>query len=333
MKTPAPSSGPRFLSCDWGTSAFRLRLVEVATRRVIAASRGDQGIAATFADWKAAGDKGGDRGSHFTRVITHHLQRVAEEAGSSVDGLPLVISGMASSSMGLRELPYRELPVATDGSDLTVERISAHDELPHPVLLISGVRTRDDVMRGEETQLIGSCAVGASLPLGTEVRRLLVFPGTHSKHVELSGAQAVSFRTYMTGEVFALLSSQSVLAHSVAGGAAPGGEDVESFAAGVRAGAADNLLHAAFRVRTRALLDHVGAAANYHYLSGLLIGAELRDIAGRNIAITLVASGPLGSAYHRALQVLGVRSPVTVHDADDCLIAGQWTVATRLGLL
>ena len=68
MNAPTPDTGTRFLSCDWGTSVFRLRLVEVATRRVIAASRGDQGIAATFAGWKAAGEKAGDRASHFARV-------------------------------------------------------------------------------------------------------------------------------------------------------------------------------------------------------------------------------------------------------------------------
>lgn len=333
MNARAPGSGPRFLSCDWGTSAFRLRLVEVATRRVIAASRGDQGVAATFAGWKAAGEKAGDRERHFARVIAHHLPRIEEETGSPVHGLPLVISGMASSSMGLRELPYRELPLATDGSDLTVERIPAREGFPYPIVLISGARTRDDVMRGEETQLIGSCALGALSPLGSEVRRLLVLPGTHSKHVEVSGTKAVSFRTYMTGEVFALLSSQSVLTHSLAGGSAPREEDPDSFAAGVRAAAAGNLLNAAFRVRTRALLDNVGPTANYHYLSGLLVGAELRDLAGQDVPVTLVASGPLGKAYQRALQVLGVRSPVTVQDADDCLIAGQVTIATRLGLL
>ena len=223
--------------------------------------------------------------------------------------------------------------MATDDSDLTVERLPARDDFPCPIALISGVRTLDDVMRGEETQLIGSCALEASSRSGSEVRRWVVLPGTHSKHVTVSGARAVSFRTYMTGEVFALLSRQSVLAHSLAGGSAPGDDDPDSFAAGVRAGAAGNLLHAAFRVRTRALLEDVGPAANYHYLSGLLIGAELRDLAGEEVAVTLVASGPLGKAYQRALQVLGVRSPVTVQDADDCLIAGQVTIATRLGLL
>jgi hypothetical protein len=69
-------------------------------------------------------------------------------------------TGMVSSSMGMRELPYRELPLAIDGSALSVERVAARDDFPHALVLVSGVRSHDDVMRGEETQLIGACALG-----------------------------------------------------------------------------------------------------------------------------------------------------------------------------
>ncbi len=324
----------RFLSCDWGTSAFRLRLVEEETRRILAASRGEQGIAATFAAWKAAGGKPEDRWSHFSRVIEHHLARMADETAASLADIPLVISGMASSSIGMRELPYGDLPLAIDGSGLAVERVAAREDFPHPVVLISGVRSRDDVMRGEETQFIGACALGAAHDAAPERSRWFVFPGTHSKHVEVRGAHAVGFRTYMTGEFFDLLSGKSVLANSVAAGSdlrRP--ENLTGFATGVRAGAAGNLLHAAFRVRTRALLENATATENYHYLSGLLIGAELRDLAAPDAPITLVGAGPLLAACQHALHVLGTRAPLAALDADDCLIAGQLTIATRLGLL
>ena len=334
MSAPASASAPRFLSCDWGTSAFRLRLVEVATRRVLAESRGEQGIAATFAAWQAAGAHPAERWGHFARGIAPHLARIADETGAALAGVPLVISGMASSSMGMRELPYRALPLAIDGSGLSVERVAARDDFPHALVLVSGVRSHDDVMRGEETQLIGACALGDAHHAAPARPRVFVFPGTHSKHVEVRGAHAVAFRTYMTGEFFALLSTQSVLANSVASGSnLSDPEHLASFDQGVRAGAADNLLHAAFRVRTRALLENTAPTENYHYLSGLLIGAELRELAAPDAAVTLVGADPLRAAYQRAFHVLGARSPLAVHDADDCLVAGQLMIATRLGLL
>ena len=334
MNAPASASARRFLSCDWGTSVFRLRLVEGESRRVIAASRGEQGIAATFAAWKTAGGKSEDRWSYFSRILAHHLARISEETGAALAGLPLVISGMASSSMGMRELPYARLPLAIDGSGLSVERVAAREDFAHPVVIISGVRSSDDVIRGEETQLIGACTLGAAQPAAPEGIRVFIFPGTHSKHVEVRDAHAVAFRTYMTGEFFELLSAKSVLANSVKPGAELGTpENLAGFAAGVQAGAAGNVLNAAFHVRSRALLENSAATENYHFLSGVLIGAELRELAAADATLTLVGAGPLLAAYQHAFHVLGSRAPLPALDADDCLIAGQLTIATRLGLL
>jgi 2-dehydro-3-deoxygalactonokinase len=334
MSASAATATHPFLSCDWGTSAFRLRLVDAKTRRVIAESRGPEGIAATFAEWNTAGAKAEDRWGHFSRVIARHLARVREKSGTSLAGIPLVISGMASSSIGMRELPYREMPFTTDGSDLRVERIAARADFPHPLLIISGARCSDDVMRGEETQLVGACANDAASGHATATTRLYLLPGTHSKHVEVRAAHAVTFRTYMTGEFFDLLSRKSVLASSVgAESALVAGETLRAFEAGVEAGVAENLLHACFRVRTRALLDRAAPAENFHYLSGLLLGAEVREIAAQDGAITLVGGGPLLAAYQHAFRTLRSRVALTVQDVDDCLIAGQLTIATRVGLL
>lgn len=74
-------------------------------------------------------------------------------------------------------------------------------------------------------------------------------------------------------------------------------------------------------------------AENYHYLSGLLIGAEMGDLAAEDAAITLVGTDPLRAAYHHAFRILGTRASLAVLDADDCLIAGQLVIAMRLGLL
>ena len=78
MTAPAAASAPCFLSCDWGTSVLRLRLVDGPTRRVLAVSRGDQGIAATFAAWQAAGARPEARGSFFSRILAEHLTRIGD---------------------------------------------------------------------------------------------------------------------------------------------------------------------------------------------------------------------------------------------------------------
>jgi 2-dehydro-3-deoxygalactonokinase len=209
--------------------------------------------------------------------------------------------------------------------------VDASSDFPHPIVLVSGVRSDNDILRGEETQLIGARDV--STAAGSTAERTFVFPGTHSKHIQVRGSQAVGFQTYMTGEFFALLSRQSVLAHSVAPNedlASP--ENLDAFELGVRSGAKQNLLHACFGVRTRAVLSNVPPAENLHYLSGLLIGAELREVA-RGVPLTLVGSGPLLTAYRQAFRILANSSDVNVRDADECLIAGQLAIATRAGIL
>src|SRR5450432_1404958 len=125
---------------------------------------------------------------------------------------------MASSTLGMVELPYKELPFLADGSDLRVETIYANGLFHHDVLLISGARTGDDVMRGEETQLVG-CALGAGYATQAG-EQVFIFPGTHSKHVVVREGRVIAFKTYMTGEFFELLSKKSILAGDVEAGEA-----------------------------------------------------------------------------------------------------------------
>src|SRR5690606_37345331 len=124
------------------------------------------------------------------------------------------IFGMPASSVGLIELPYALLPFSLDGDGLIMERLQI-DSLSNPVLLISGARTDVDVMRGEETKVLGASAYLN----GANRSSLLILPGTHSKHVTVSSRRVMDIRTYMTGELFGLLSRQSLLATSVAASA------------------------------------------------------------------------------------------------------------------
>src|SRR5258708_5697166 len=117
MSLPISEPASCFLSCDWGTSTFRLRLVDAATLEIAAESKGDDGIGATFAAWKAAGADEAKKWDWFRAVVSHHLATLGRTSGLALSGVPLLLSGMASATIGWRELPYRPLPFATDGSD------------------------------------------------------------------------------------------------------------------------------------------------------------------------------------------------------------------------
>lgn len=324
---PAPSC---FLSCDWGTTAFRLRLVEIPGLKILAESRDSQGISSTYSAWQAAGSNESARWDFFLGVISLHLLEIEKQAGRPVENIPLILSGMASSTIGCRELPYKEMPFAIDGSELQVETVAAHPGFPHEIALISGARTHRDIMRGEETQLVGALAGVAR----TKAIRTVILPGTHSKHIKVENGQATDLRTYMTGEFFDLLSKKSVLSASVeTNGDLDDAQNATAFDAGVRAGAGGNLLNRAFGVRVRGVLEKTSKSANYHYLSGMLIGSELGSIPGTTDSLTLIAGGALADCYRRAFGILQPAAVIDTIDVNTALLKGQWGVASNLGLL
>ena len=308
-----------FISCDWGTSAFRLRLVDAETKTVLAEVKTNEGIASTYAAWKESGEN--DRVCFYTKIITEGINELEQKCNSILGDTTLVLSGMVSSSIGMIDLPYIELPFRTDGSDLSTQTVFS-SEYTNKMIIISGVKTKEDVMRGEETKLIG-CKM-----TDKKEEQLFIMPGTHCKHIVVQDGGATHFKTYMTGEMFNLLQTKSILAASVEETHfSLSKESTESFAKGVTEGAWGNLLNLIFHVRTNKLFDYYTAKENYNYLSGLLIGNELKDIVEKHYAyITLVATQPLASNYLQALQVLGLADNVYKVDADEALIAGQCKV-------
>ncbi len=297
------------ISCDWGTSSCRVRVVDAAGR-VLASTGGSQGIAATFADWQRSGLPESARMGFYQAV----LQKAIGSLGVDVQGVPVILSGMASSSIGMMELPYHPLPFLVSGEDLRPAVVAAGSEFPHVLLLVPGIRSADDVMRGEETQLIGCGAASG----------VFLFPGTHSKHIVVRDGRAVEFSTFMTGEFFGLLSRQSILAASVDEGV---GAD-EAFLAGVDAAKGSGLLHSAFAVRTNQLFGRYAKTDNYQYLSGLVIGEELKGLDRQ--PVTLVAVPPLREAYALALRELGFTDVAHV-DAGEALVKGQRQVYRYFG--
>ncbi|HEV7332351.1 MAG TPA: 2-dehydro-3-deoxygalactonokinase [Flavisolibacter sp.] len=316
----------RFLSCDWGTSAFRLRLVETPGVRVIAEEATQQGIAAMYARWIESGE---ERFPFYRFYIKGMITALEKKVNVSLEGLPLIMSGMVTSTMGMLELPYKKLPFSIRGNDLVVKKIDACAEFNHELILISGARTDNDVIRGEETQLIG-CVQAA-----VDEKELLIIPGTHSKHIVVEGEQVVSFKTYMTGEFFDLLSHQSILSSSVEDGE---GLQVQanknSFDQGLLIGVRENLLHSSFLVRTNYILHARAKQENSHYLSGLLIGTELKEvITSRYKTITVVGDVLLADLYCLAIQRLfPAENGVSLkrENADTAIINGQWKVWSEI---
>lgn len=179
-----------------------------------------------------------------------------------------LISGMAGSRQGWAEAPYAACPAGPVELARHLHWIE-RDRIAIVPGLSDSQRDVPDVMRGEEVQIFGAMRL-AGLGDG-----LFVLPGTHSKWADVRGGKVMGFRTYMTGEVYGLFSQHSILARTLDANAPL---DEAAFRQGVaRADAGEGLLHSAFGVRALGLFDRLPPAQSASYLSGLLIGEELRQ--------------------------------------------------------
>lgn len=313
----------QFLSCDWGTSSFRLKLIDARTLETLAEVHHDNGIATTNAKWQnSARDE--NRFSFFASVIASGIGVLEGKKQVPLSGVPVILSGMASSTLGMIQLPYKQMPFNIDGSDLIVEHVEASNEFNHDVFIISGVCSNDDVMRGEETQLVGAVEGDSN------AETVYIFPGTHSKQIAVKDGIAHDFRTYMTGEIFSLLSKHSTLRESLADATQGITSSYNTdFISGVRDSANSNLLNQLFHVRSRFLLDKCGPAQNKSYLSGLLIGNEVHELSRREMEKVVIVSSAMGHHYKQAMQVLNIAAPVSLVSDSDVAIRGQFRIVSH----
>lgn len=271
---------PDLIAVDWGTSSLRgARLDEAG--RVLEEKSAPLGILSV-----PAGD--------FAGVFASLFSDWMEPAGSVC-----LISGMAGSRQGWVEAPYVACPAGPQELKRHLHWIE-----PARIALVPGLSIEQgevpDVMRGEEVQIFGAMRL-AGLTDG-----LFVLPGTHSKWATVREGRVAGFRTCMTGEFYGLLSQHSILARTLQ---ANSPLDEAMFRRGVmRAGEGNGLLHDAFGVRALALFDRLSPAQSASYLSGLLIGEELRTqeltVSREVIAIGAPA---LTARYALALGEKGVR--------------------------
>lgn len=296
---------PDWIAVDWGTSNLRVWAM------------GAEGVIATAASESGMGRLSRDQ---FEPVL---LELIRPWLHHGV--VPVIICGMAGSRQGWFEAPYRGVPcIPLDHAGLV--RVPAEDARI-AVYLAPGLMQMKpaDVMRGEETQIAGALALHPAFD------GVMCLPGTHSKWAQISAGEVVSFQTYMTGELFELLSAQSVLRHGMAGK----GWEGDAFDAGVSDALSrpDRIGAQLFTLRAEGLLADLSPAAARARLSGLLIGVELAAAKPYWLgqSVTLIGAEALCQNYARALAVQGVTARLL--PATECTLAGLASLARQLEII
>jgi len=270
------------IAVDWGTSNFRaFRLDEAGTivdRRSfptgilrVPAGGFAETLVAQVGEWISAGER---------RIL---------------------LCGMVGSRQGWVEAGYVACPVGIDDLASRVTRVPFAEA---EVILIPGVSGEDvhsvpEVMRGEETEVMGMVAVHGK-------ESLVCLPGTHSKWVHLRGHVLVNFSTCMTGDVFDALQQFTILAHTIEQDSGKLNDDNRDFLRGVaRSRDSGGLLHHLFGVRTLTLTGDLKQEASASYLSGLLIGHEVRSMISPGAHVHLVGAISLCRLYAQAIVACG----------------------------
>jgi 2-dehydro-3-deoxygalactonokinase len=275
----------RLVGIDWGTSNRRAYLVD-AGGHCLATHEDDQGMLAA-------------RG-RFAESLADLLATLHATAGVGPQ-VPVVMSGMVGSAQGWREVAYLDITAPLGDLPDHLVRIEGHG-LGRDCFIVPGYCQRAggiDVMRGEETQLLGALALGYR-------DGWVVLPGTHSKWVHLRDGAIERISTYMTGELFATLAAHGTLAALMLDDG-----DESAFDAGLdEARKRSPLTNSLFRARARVVAGAMPAAQTRGFVSGLLIGTEfvaaLDAADGAPAAIALVCSDALRPRYARAAAAFGV---------------------------
>lgn len=283
-----------FLAIDWGTTNRRTYAIDV-NGRVLATERDDQGVLAMAPE-------------EFAADVAAIRSRMGD--------LPVLCAGMVGSSRGWVDVPYLECP-----ADLVALASELHWVEAGRTAIIPGLAMRDphhpNVMRGEEVQLLGAVEAG-SAPRNA----LLCQPGTHCKWARITDGQVRSFRTALTGEMFAMLQRKSLLADFLHGAVADG----PNFRAGLALAPSADLLDALFSERAAVLLGLTDKDAVAARVSGLLIGC---DVAAQRLeageSVYLLADDVLAGLYAAAIDTVGARPHlISSHNAFVAGITAIW---------
>lgn len=293
---------PDWIAVDWGTS--NLRVWAMGPEGIRAQATSDDGMGRLTRD-------------QFEPAL---MALIAPWLGAKV--VPVIVCGMAGSRQGWFEAPYRAVPCTPlDRAGLVQVPVQ---ETRIAVFIAPGLKQARpaDVMRGEETQIAGALALHPAFD------GVMCLPGTHSKWAQISAGEVVSFQTFLTGEMFALLSEQSVLRHGMQGK----GWDDAAFDTGLSDALSrpDRIGAQLFNLRAEGLIADLSPARARARLSGLLIGIELAAAKPYWLgqAVTLIGADALCQSYARALRTQGVEARLL--PATECSLAGLASLARQL---
>ena len=297
---PGPGKA-EILACDWGTTNLRAWTLD-AQGAVVAQKAFPLGVSRLAP---------GEAAARFAAEVRPAL---------GAEHLLAILCGAIGSNLGWTTAPYVDCPA--DFAALASRLTTVADG----VRIVPGVRCpgltgAPDVMRGEETQVLGWLAQHPERRRG---RQLVCHPGTHAKWVLIEEGRIVRFVTAMTGELFAVLSQHSLLKSD-----APADDDAAFDEGLAAAGAGDALAARLFSTRGRIVGGQAQAASTPSYLSGLLIGAEVASLppllGAEGSAVTLLGDAALCARYARALGRTGVAAEV--FDGEAAAIAGLWALS------
>lgn len=289
------------IAIDWGTTSFRAYRLDAKGASIESRTAPD-GILSVEA-------------GKFAATLERHTGDWI-----AVGEAPVVMSGMVGSRQGWLEVPYVPCPAGLDDIAVSMRKVAWPGG---EAWIAPGVTCRDeagipDVIRGEETQILGVLeALGSG-------RHTICLPGTHSKWVEVDDGRIVRFATHMTGEAFAVFKAHSLLGRMMKDGV----DAPAAFADGVRRAAnTGGLLHHLFGVRSRGLFGELADSASASYLSGLLIGHEIRAASAGDATVHLLCTPQLARLYRQALDALGRQSSTLDTNA---VTRGLFQLASRL---
>ncbi len=303
-------SQPVYIAGDWGTSNLRLRLC--ATDGGVLDSRQGPGAA--------------DARGKFANIFDELTSAWREKHGA----LPALLCGMAGSTFGWLEAPYLPCPEDLDSAAGSLARARAD------VQIVPGMRCTNplgapDVMRGEETQLLGALAAYPALEHG---RQLVCMPGTHTKWVALNDGIVLDFLTVPTGEIFRMLCEHSVLVRDRDTPIEHGAAEFERGLAETAKHTGVPLLHRIFQSRSLRLDGQLSAAGAASWTSGLLIGTDVAGalplFAVTDSPVHVVANAHLCQLYGSALAKFG-RASVSV-PGEDASFAGLARIRALLAV-
>lgn len=313
---------PALIGLDWGTTALRAYLFDAAGR-VLDTHASAAGIMTL--------SKAGDFDAVFEGACGPWLAQAPD--------LPVMAAGMVGSAQGWLEAPYVDAPATAEALVRGIVHVTT--ARAGTVHIVPGVIERGElpnVMRGEETQIVGALAGDPTLG-GARAGVLVGLPGTHAKWAIVCGERIEAFHTFMTGELFAALRHHTILGRTMRDAGTP---DAATFLRGVEvARRADRagLLATIFSTRTLGLTAQLTAEQQPEYLSGLLIGHELSGLnallAARGTMLAaeplrLIGSPELCERYRLALTEFGCAHATIVEAATE---RGLWRIATQAGLV